>query len=404
MVYRFAGFDLDPPQRELRVGGRPVHVEPQVFDLLVLLAENRDRVVTKEEIFERIWDGRIVSESTLSSRINAARRAVGDDGDRQQVIRTVARRGFRFVAPPAPAHGTAAGPDASREAAPRRAAADRQQDIRFCRTADGVQLAYATVGDGYPIVKAANYLSHLEYDWQSPVWRDFLTLLSDGNRLIRYDARGTGMSDWEVASISFDDFVRDLETVTDTTGIDRFALLGISQGCAVSIAYAVKYPERVSHLILHGGYAEGRLKRSSPVEKERGEALISLMKAFWGTEQAGFSRMFSTLFIPDGTEEQTRWWVDLQRVSASPENAVRVRRACDEIDIVDLLARVTVPTLVLHSRREAVQPFEQSRLIASSIPGARFVPLDSANHILLPQEPAWEEFTREILAFLNESE
>ncbi|MEX2454348.1 MAG: alpha/beta fold hydrolase [Rhodospirillaceae bacterium] len=400
MVFCFETFDLDPRQRELRVGGRQVHVEPQVFDLLVLLVENRERVIGKDEIFARIWDGRIVSESTLSSRINAARRALGDDGVRQSLIRTVARRGFRFVGNPAPP-GQALRMEVPAGTGTPPAAGARQQDIRFCRSSDGVELAYATVGAGYPIVKAANYLSHLEYDWESPVWRDFLKVLSRDNRLIRYDARGTGMSDWNVDRISFDDFVRDLETVIETTGVERFALLGISQGCATSIAYAIRYPERVSHLILHGGYAQGRLRRQTQVERERGEAIIALMKAFWGTEQDGFSRMFSALFIPDGTEEQTRWWIDLQRVSASAENAVRIRRACDEIDIVDLLPRVAVPTLVLHSRREAVQPFEQSRLIASSIPNARFVPLDSANHIVLPQEPAWAGYIAEILAFLD---
>ena len=403
MAYRFPGLELDPQQRELRVGGRAVHVEPQVFDLLLLLVENRDRVVGKDEIFERVWDGRIVSESTLSSRINAARRAIGDDGDRQRLIRTVARRGFRFMGEPGPPLGEPGSPSGAAPS-PDRDNTNRQQEIRFCRTCDGVQLAYATVGVGYPIVKAANYLSHLEFDWESPVWSEFLKMLSADHRLIRYDARGTGMSDWEVDSISFDDFVRDLEAIIDTTGLKRFALLGISQGCAASIAYAVKYPKRVSHLILHGGYAQGRLKRQSPQERERGELLISMMQAFWGTEQAGFSRMFSSMFIPEGTEEQTRWWVDLQRVSASAENAVRVRRACDDIDIVELLPQVAVPTLVLHSRREAVQPFEQSRLIAASIPNARFVPIDSSNHIILPQEPAWPGFAREILSFLDRNE
>ena len=405
---KFEDFELDTQQSELRRRGEPVALEPQVFELLLYLVENGDHVVSKDDIIEHVWHGRIVSDSALSSRINAVRKALDDDGKSQRLIRTISKRGFRFIGELAGLSQTASGAAAAPISAASDGAASSSgavhQDIRFCRTADGAQLAYATSGSGMPVVKAANWLTHLEHDWNSPVWSEFLTLMSRDHRLIRYDVRGTGMSDWDVEDISFDAFVRDLETVVDTLELERFALIGISQGCAVSIAYAARHPERVSHLILHGGYAEGRLQRPSPEEHERARTIRSLMKECWGTKQEGFSKAFSALYIPDGTPEQLQWWVDLQRISATPENASRILDANNEINVVELLPRITAPTLVMHSKTEAVTPFEQARLIAASIRNARFVPIDSANHLVMPEEPAFAVFMDEILAFLNDGE
>ena len=278
---------------------------------------------------------------------------------------------------------------------------EMQQEIRFCATSDGVQIAYAHVGQGPPLIKTANWLNHLEYDWRSPVWRHLLEELATDHRLFRYDARGNGLSDWDVDDISFEAFVRDLETVVDAAGVERFPLLGISQGCAVSIAYAVQHPERVTHLVLYGGFARGRRKRGSTNEIEQQQALLTLMRQGWGQDNPVFRQIFTSLFMPDATPEQMRWFNDLQRMTASPENAVRIRQAVDEIDVSRLLGRVTAPTLVLHCRDDAVQPFEEGRRMAAMIPGARFVALEGRNHLMLESEPAWSRFLEEVRIFLG---
>lgn len=264
-----------------------------------------------------------------------------------------------------------------------------------------MRIAYAEVGQGPPLLKAANWLNHLEYDWESPIWSHLLHELAAEHQLIRYDERGNGLSDWDVDDISFEDFVRDLESVVEATGIDRFALLGISQGCAVSIAYAVRHPERVSHLVLYGGFARGKRKRGSPKEVEQADALLTLMRQGWGRENPAFRQIFTSLFIPGATAEQVQWFNDLQRKTASPENAVRIRHAVDDIDVTDLLAHVTVPTLVLHCRSDAVQPFEEGRTLAAGIRGARFVALEGHNHLILEGDPGWRRFLDEVRNFLR---
>ena len=278
-----------------------------------------------------------------------------------------------------------------------------RQQIHFCTAVDGVRIAYATTGSGPALVKAANWLSHLEHDWRSPVWRHLLQELARDHQLVRYDQRGNGLSDWDVADISFEAFVRDLESVVDAAGLDRFVLLGISQGCAVSIAYALRHPQRVTHLILYGGYARGWHKRGSQSEIERGEALLTLMREGWGQENPAFRQLFTSLFIPEGTTEQIQWFNDLQRITTSPENAVRIRRAFGDIDVRTLLPQVRVPTLVLHARHDAIAPFEQGRELGLSIPGARFIALEGRNHLLVEHEPAWPRFLDEVRRFLRES-
>jgi pimeloyl-ACP methyl ester carboxylesterase len=370
-----------------------------VFDLLVHLVRNRDRVVSKDDLIAAIWHGRIVSESTLTSRINAVRKAVGDSGEAQRLIRTVQRKGIRFVGEVGEAIEPVTAAVTAEAQSPRAPAL--RHEIHFCTASDGVRIAYAEVGAGPPLLKAANWLNHLEYDWESPVWSHLLRELAAGHRLIRYDARGNGLSDWEVDDISFEAFARDLESVVEATGIDRFALLGISQGCAVSIAYAVRYPQRVSHLVLYGGFARGRRKRGSPQEIEQADALLTLMRQGWGQENPAFRQIFTSLFMPDATAEQGRWFNQLQQKTTSPENAARIRRAVDEIDVTYLLPRVTVPTLVLHCRSDAVQPFEEGRTLAAGIRGARFVALEGHNHMILEGDPGWPRFRDEVKAFLR---
>lgn len=390
---------LDVERRELRRAGRLIAMEPQVFDLLVHLVRNRERVVSKDDLIEAVWHGRVVSESTLTSRINAVRKAVGDSGEAQRLIRTVQRKGIRFVGAvseaiaPGEAGGTA-------KTEPSRVPALRHE-IHFCTASDGVRIAYAEVGTGPPLLKAANWLNHLEYDWESPIWSPLLHELAAAHRLIRYDARGNGLSDWEVDDISFEAFVRDLESVVEATGIQRFALLGISQGCAVSIAYAVRHPERVSHLVLYGGFARGKRKRGSPQDIEQADAVLTLIRQGWGQENPAFRQIFTSLFIPGATAEQVQWFNELQQRTTSPENAARIRRAVDDIDVTDLLARVAVPTLVLHCRSDAGQPFEEGRTLAAGIRGARFVALEGHNHVILEGDRGWRRFLDEVKSFLQ---
>jgi len=276
-----------------------------------------------------------------------------------------------------------------------------EQRIKFCRTPDGVNLAYATTGSGSPLVKAANWLTHIDYDWHSPVWRHWLVDLSRQHQLIRYDERGCGLSDRTVPDYTFEAWISDLETVVDAAGLQRFPLLGISQGGAVSVAYAARHPERVSHLVIYGSYAQGSLTRATSETDTRLYRLqIDLARNGWGIDDPAFRQVFTAQFMPQGTRALWDAYNDLQRETTSPDNAARVLELTGTIDVVGVAPRVQAPTLVLHARDDHRPPFEQGRLLASLIPDSRFVALDSSNHILLENEPAWPIFMAEVEAFL----
>ena len=253
---------------------------------------------------------------------------------------------------------------------------DERQEIRYCRAPDGVRLAYATSGHGPPLVKTANFLNHIEYDWESPVWRHVLHGLSRDHTLVRYDARGNGLSDWDVAELSLDAWVTDLEAVVAAAGVKRFPLFGVSQGCAISIAYAVRNPERVSHLILYGGFALGAHKRS-PQESEQRKAMTTLTRLEWGSDSPAFRQMFSLQFMPEGSKDQLDAFNELQRRSTSPECAARYMEAVGEFDVTDIVSKIKVPTLVMHARGDLRVPFDSGQQMAAGIPGAKFVALQS---------------------------
>jgi pimeloyl-ACP methyl ester carboxylesterase/DNA-binding winged helix-turn-helix (wHTH) protein len=393
LIFVFSDCQLDLDRFELRRAGRLRPVEPQVFDLLAVLIRERHRVVPKEELLDTVWGNRFVSESALTSRVKAARQAIGDDGHSQQLIRTARGRGYQFVAPV----DEAAQPDPAATPAP----APPAQEIRFCTTGDGVRLAYAVSGAGPPLVKAANWLSHLAYDWESPVWRHWLTELSCRFRLVRYDERGCGLSDWDIARFSFEDWVDDLEAVVDAAGLDRFPLLGISQGGPVAIAYAVRHPERVTQLVLLGSFAQGRRKSArTPDELALAEAHIEIVRLGWGRPDPTYRQIFVARFLPEATQEQWRSFDELQQRSTSPDNAWRFVGEFADIDVTNLASKLTVPTLIMCSRREPGNRFEQSRLLAALIPNSRLVPLDSSNHLLPERDPAWKHFLAEIDRFL----
>jgi pimeloyl-ACP methyl ester carboxylesterase/DNA-binding CsgD family transcriptional regulator len=276
------------------------------------------------------------------------------------------------------------------------------QAIRFCESFDGTRIAWAASGDGPPLVKAPHWLTHLEYEYQSPIWKPWIAELSREHRLLRMDQRGCGLSDRDAAELSFDAYVRDLDAVVDAAGFDEpFALFGHSQGGAIAIEYAARYPDRVSHLVILGGYMRGVLHRGlAPERLAEFEALVQLVAAGWGREDPTYRKLFSLQFIPGATREQIDSMSELQRQASSPEVATRIVRSFYAIDASASAPRVRCPTLVLHARGDLRVPFEEGRLVAGTIPGARFVPLETGNHILLPQDPAHARFFEELRAFL----
>jgi DNA-binding winged helix-turn-helix (wHTH) protein/pimeloyl-ACP methyl ester carboxylesterase len=392
-TYQFGPFRLEVGERRLLNDGRAVPLRTKVFDTLCVLVEHSGRLLTKHELMESIWPDTAVEENNLNHNISTLRRALGDHATGQSYIETVPRVGYRFVA------NVTSPAEAARLVQPAPAAAPARslrQEIRFCTATDGIRIAYSTVGHGPPLVKAANWLNHLEYEWESPVWKHWIHAISPHHTLVRYDERGCGLSDWRVPDLAFDTWVRDLETVVDALDVAPFDLLGISQGAAVAIAYAVRHPERVQHLILCGGYARGWALRDDAVELEARRALLRLVQLGWGRESPEFRRLYTSRFIPEGTPEQLEWFSELQQVSASSDNAVRLMEEFSRIDVRALLPDVRVPTTIFHCERELVVPIHEARLMATGIRGARFVPLPSRNHLLLGDEPAWPIFLREL--------
>ncbi len=344
----FTEFILDTDRYALRRGDEIVHLEPQVFDVLAYLVGHRDALVTKAELLDAVWGDRFVSESALTSRIKAARQAVGDDGTMQQVIQTVHGRGYRFVAPVEILDGVSVASPATTV----------DQEIRFCTTPDGVRLAYATMGSGPPLVRAAHWMTHVDYDLHSPVWRHWLVGLSARRTLVRYDERGCGLSDHDAVDFSLDAWVQDLATVVDTVGLERFSLLGVSQGGAVSIAYAARHPERVTKLVLLNSYARGRIAWAT-TEAERLEAELQAQMAGvgWGRDDVAYRHFYASQFIPGGSRELWDAFAELQRRTTSPENARRFMSTYSRIDVSAFARRLRVPTLVLHARDDHRVPF-----------------------------------------------
>jgi pimeloyl-ACP methyl ester carboxylesterase/DNA-binding CsgD family transcriptional regulator len=276
------------------------------------------------------------------------------------------------------------------------------QRIRYLRSSDGMQLAWAEAGAGPVVVKAANWLTHLEYEWESPVWRHWIRFFAEHFRFLRYDERGCGMSDRRVGDLSFERWVEDLELVVDAAGIEQpFTLLGISQGASVCVAYACRHPERVSGLLLYGAYARGWSRRGDADGEREYQAITELVRRGWGRDNPAFRQVFTSRFIPGASSEQVEWFNELCRKTASADVAAVLLESRSQIDVTDLLSKVRAPTLVIHACDDAVCPITEGRFLASGIPGAQFVELDSANHILLEGEPAWARFRQAALEFLG---
>ena len=396
--YRFDDVELDTSSFTLTRAGTRVPVEPQVFEVVTYLLEHRDRLVPREELLDEIWGDRFVSVSALSSRIKSARAAIGDDGTTQRCIRTVHGRGFQFVAPvdeidSLPNDQSADEPDADR----------LRQSIHFVCGRGDVRLAVATIGEGAPLVKAANWLTHVEFDWHSPVWQHWWTELGRRFRFVRYDARGCGLSDHDLGGSSLDDlqvWVDDLEAVVDDAGLQQFALLGMSQGGGPAMAYAVRHPQRVSHLVLYGAYARGPRRRGGS-QTDEWSAMLDLMRVGWGGTNPAFRSVFTMTFMPEATSEQIRWFNELQRHSTDTEHAVLLESAFYEHDFSDIARQVAVPTLIVHGKDDHAVPYEEGRRLAGLVPDAEFVTLDSGNHILTADEPAWPHFLTSLERFTS---
>jgi pimeloyl-ACP methyl ester carboxylesterase/DNA-binding CsgD family transcriptional regulator len=279
-----------------------------------------------------------------------------------------------------------------------------KQQIRFCTSADGTRIAYATMGKGPPLVWGPHFLTHLEFDLNSPVWRPWLVELGRRNTFVRYDGRGCGLSDREVSDFSFEASLQDLEAVVDAAQLDRFALLGTSQGSAAAIAYAARHPDKVTHLIVYGGYVRGPMKRNPTPEQVRAaRAALELVELGWGLDTPAYRQMFTSIFIPGASPEQAAWFNEQERTCTTPAIAARLIASFGPIDVSAEAPGVRSPTLVLHVRNDGRVPFDEGRLVAALIPDARFVPLEGRNHVLLEGEPAFAQFVAEIHAFLAPS-
>jgi len=395
MKYICGSFMVDAAARELFSDGVAVHMEPKVFELLLFLIEHSDRVVSRDELVEVVWQGRFISDATIATAVKAARRAIGDNGSAQRFIKTIHGRGFRFVGPLDELSGNS-------RATSGRDTTGFDQQIRYCRSADGTRIAYSIAGAGSPLVKSANWLHHLEFDWHSPVWRHVFGELASTHTLIRYDSRGMGLSESEITDFSFERQVEDLESVINQTGFDRLALFGHSQGCSKVIAYAAQHPERVTKLVLLGGYVRGWKLRNDARGQDLRQAGIDLIRAGWRSNNPAVRQLFTSLYMPNAPAECQQLFSDLQRTAATGENAAATLECQAEVNVTDLLPLVKAPTLVIHAREDGGVPLSQGQELASGIPGARLVVLDTANHILPDTDPAWPRCLRAIQEFLAE--
>lgn len=386
MIWRFGDCRLDAEAHRLERGGAEVHVEPQVFDILALLVGTAPGLVTYDALIERVWGGRIVSDATLAARISAARAAVGDDGKRQAVIRTVPRRGIQLAVPVAEEGEAAPAPGLER------------QTIRYTTSKDGTGIAYAVAGEGPPLLRAGHWMSHLEHDWTSPVWRPLLDRLGRGRRLVRYDPRGTGLSDRTLGAAKVESFADDLEAVADAAGLECFPIYAISQSVPVALTFAARRPERVSRLILLNGLVQGSTARG---EGETTEAMVAMIRSGWGVPGSPFMKAVATLFMPRSTPEELESFVEMQALSADPDTAAELRRRIGAIDVSGILSKVAAPALVMHCEGDAIQSPEQSKLIARALPDAEFQLCASPNHVLVPSDPVWGSCADAVDRFLG---
>jgi pimeloyl-ACP methyl ester carboxylesterase len=379
-----AGFSFDPARLELLdATGAPVPLRAQALAVLGCLARQRGHVVTRDELMCAVWRDVVVTDGSLAQCINEIRHALSDSAHR--LVQTVPKRGYRLVAdsvPSAPAHGF-------------------EQTIGFATSDDGARIAYAASGAGPVLLRAPHWMTHIEWDWRSLVYGPWIEGLSRRFRYVRYDCRNWGLSDRGVAPATLQLAASDMAAVADAAGLRRFALLGISGGGAIAIRYAALHPERVSHLVLVGGYARGSLHRgAASITPQHLDAFCRLVEEGWAQDNAAFRQIMTSQMYPGASAEEMRSFNDMQRVSCTPHEAASIRRVFADADATAHLREVRCPTLVLHNPRDAMVPFEEGRLVASGIAGARLVPFESQNHVPLCGEPAFALMNRLIDEFV----
>lgn len=390
MTHAFADCLLDTDRLTLTRAGAPVAVEPQVFDLIRLLVENPDRVVTRDEIVATVWGGRIVSDSAISARIAAARKALGDDGKAQRVIRTVARRGLQMAIP------VTTGSTDQDTPAPR---ADHAPPVRYTRTDDGQMLAYTLNGKGTPLLRVGFFATNLETEWNITSSKVQFERFGTRHRLARYDEIGCGLSDRDFRITDQSQKAAHLRAVADAAGFDRFALLAESGGCFAALHFAAQHPERVSRLVLAGSYVDGRALRPGAPDTDAVRALIS---AGWDSGEIGFARAFLLAYGPEGPYDVISEMVDMMQASVSKEVMLKQRDMVNAASLADVLPLVRCPTLIVHGRNDSIHPLTEAQKMASGIADARLVVLDSANHLPIQGHPTFERYLETVMAFLAE--
>lgn len=389
MKVAFADCAVDTGRQMFWRSGQSVRLEPQVFDMLTYFLQNPGKVISRDDLVAAVWGGRIVSDSTISSRINAVRRAIGDDDRANRMLETLSKRGYRFsvevfgdaqTSPDTPGSG--------------------RQVVKVARSADGTFIAHATSGTGPPLIRAGQFLTHLNMDWESAVRRPTLDRLGEHFSLTRYDQRGTGLSGSPATDFTLQRMVEDMLAVADDAGLGRFPIWATSQGVPVSLAFAATHPERVSRMVLYGGFVQGRAIREPGFRSVQANTFLDLIAEGWGKPGGAFSKAYATLFMPDATAAQIDDMCRMQLASASPETAIALRRSIDSFDVSDNLDQVQMPVLVVHSAEDSVNPSSQSRLMASMLPDAKLMIVEGRNHVPLPGTDAWETIMRVSLDFL----
>jgi pimeloyl-ACP methyl ester carboxylesterase len=391
--YAFGPYLLEVDERRLLRDDEEIRLRGKLFDTLQVLVENAGKLVRKDDLMEAVWPDSVVEENNLDHCISQLRKLLYP----HKYIETVPRHGYRFtgeVTIPKPRgrlvrlERAVEPPDAP------------DQEIQFFTASDGVRVAYTIGGQGPVLVRTIDWLNHLDFEWKSPFLRHWLSEIMRHNTLVRYDQRGSGLSDWNVKDFSFERTVKDFEELVDAAGLDQFTILGGCQGAAVATAYAVRHPERVTRLILNGAFANG-WPPAGEGATEHFQALLTLVRSGWGRDNPAFRQLWTTLFRPDADAVEMDWHNELQRVSTSPDNAVRMMSEFPNIKIFDLLPKICCPTLVLHSREDASVPVQEGRLIATRIRGARFVELPSRSHMVAPGDAAWDLYVTEFSRFLD---
>jgi pimeloyl-ACP methyl ester carboxylesterase len=391
--YVFGPYLLDVEERRLVRENQEIRLRGKLFDTLRVLVENAGRLVRKDELMQAVWPDSIVEENNLDHCVSQLRKQLRP----AKFIETVPRHGYRFVGE---VKSSTAGPTLVKLKPALEQADAPEQEIRFFTASDGVRIAYAIGGRGPALVRTIDWLNHLDFEWKSPFLRHWLSEIMRHNTLVRYDQRGSGLSDWNVDDFSFERTVKDFEELIEAAGLEKLAIFGGCQGAAVGTAYAARHPERVTKLILNGAFANG-WQPPGDSGGEQFDALLTLMRLWWGRDNPAFRQLWTTLFWPDADSVETDWLNELQRISTSPGNAVRMLSEFPKIKIVDLLPKICCPTLVLHSRDDATVSVQEGRLIAARIRGARFVELPSRSHKVGPGDPAWDLFVEEFSGFMS---